>query len=245
VTSFGIDNGLLLCGAPAVMSTLSGWKPFDFTLSNFFYHLQGEKFSTSRRHVIWTVDIIEKTPANSDALRYFLARENPENKPTNFDVHQFVRCVNDVLIGKIQSATFEALRSLDSLDVREASPESHRMLGHFLRDQEKAFSLGSFSLAKIPRIVESWIDAMSTNILTHRNEAYLWLKGLAFLAAPLMPRFASCLWQALGHKGEPLRSELLTPRLPCGWQGRVPFDLLSVEALAPCLPEHLTLARPA
>jgi methionyl-tRNA synthetase len=244
VTSFGIDNSLcLLCGTPAVMSALNDWKPFDFTLANFFYTLEGEKFSTSRGHAIWTIDIIAKTPATSDAVRFFLARENPEKQPTNFSVQQFVHCVNDVLVGKVQKSAFGALRTLGDLTVRPASGELSALLQQFLCEQDQAFSLGSLSLARIPRLVESWVDKVPGAVFVDPNEAHLWLKGLALLAAPLMPRFASRLWSALGHCGDPVRSELHTLRTPCGWRGSAPFEPLSVESLAPCLPKHLVLVR--
>ncbi len=49
---------------------------------NEFYLLDGEKFSTSRRHAIWGKDLL--TPQTVDAVRYYLAKTRPETSRTNF-----------------------------------------------------------------------------------------------------------------------------------------------------------------
>lgn len=246
IVGFGLDNAVpWLAGTPALMSALSDCRPVDYTLTNFFYNLQGEKFSTSRGHAIWVADIIQKTPACSDAVRYFLARVNPEHAPANFDVREFVACVNDILIGKFQRTVLEAVGALEASSPGAASAESIAVLERFLGEQEKAFALGSMSLAKVPRIIEAWLDERPDPPASRRNETYLWLKGLAFLAAPVMPGFAACLWQTLGFQGQPVLGDLLAVRVPQPWRGKPPFERLSVEALVPCLPAGLSQALSA
>src|SRR5437773_2264426 len=59
------------------------WEPdIDYHV-NEFYLLEGDKFSTSRRHVIWGKDIL--TPQSVDGVRLYLALTRPEGRQTNFE----------------------------------------------------------------------------------------------------------------------------------------------------------------
>jgi methionyl-tRNA synthetase len=49
---------------------------------NEFYDLAGEKFSTSRNHLIWTVDLLAEVPR--DLVRFHLALTAPEQARTGF-----------------------------------------------------------------------------------------------------------------------------------------------------------------
>ncbi|HEU5471310.1 MAG TPA: class I tRNA ligase family protein [Actinophytocola sp.] len=49
---------------------------------NEFYDLAGEKFSTSRNHLIWTADLLAEVPR--DLVRFHLALTAPEQARTNF-----------------------------------------------------------------------------------------------------------------------------------------------------------------
>ncbi|MFD5027644.1 class I tRNA ligase family protein [Streptomyces sp. NPDC058373] len=51
-------------------------------ISNEFYDLEGEKFSTSRDHLIWTADLLAEVPR--DLVRFYLALTAPEFQRTNF-----------------------------------------------------------------------------------------------------------------------------------------------------------------
>lgn len=248
--SFGIDNAiLLLFGSTALMQALPGHKPFDHILTNYFYSLQGAKFSTSRLHVIWTSDIVDKTPATSDAVRYFLARENPEHGPANFAIEQFVACVNDRLVAGLQTAVEGALAALPP---RAPAPPSAELIGRIedaVAQLARALDPHAVTVAAAVRVIEAWVDARSGAGADARSpgDSYAWLACLAYLTAPVMPRFAAALWHALGHDGPVLRERLLVGAAPRGWSGARPFAPLGLASLAPCLPESLRaeLARHA
>ena len=73
--------------SPALYKIASpGWTPdIDYNV-NEFYLLDGDKFSTSRRHVIWGKDIL--TPDNVDAIRFYLSLTRPETRRTNFTLER-------------------------------------------------------------------------------------------------------------------------------------------------------------
>jgi methionyl-tRNA synthetase len=242
LVSFGIDNAvLLLAASAAVMGALSGYKPFDHVLVNDFYNLQGAKFSTSRLHVIWAADIVEATPATSDAVRYFLARESPEQGRANFDLGAFIGFVNEELATNLQSNLHMAggaLATVAGQPVGIAEPMAGK-LTTMLALLDRSFRLDAVSVRSACAMLRAWIEQPGVD-LSHAIDAYGWLKGLACIAAPVMPRLAKDVWHALGHDGTPLRRDVPAPSRPRGGLAeRVWFTPLSRGSLDPCLPSAL------
>lgn len=243
LVSFGIDNAvLLLAGSAAVMDALQDHKSFDYVLTNYFYNLQGAKFSTSRLHVVWAADIVDHTPATSDGVRYFLSRESPEQGETNFAVEEFVDAVNVDLAGALDSRIDMALANLDHRQPQSIDPALLPSLEGAVSRLGLAFRLDAVSVRDAWAVLHQWMQWQEVNV-THPGHAYLWLKGLAYLAAPIMPRLAEYLWQRLGHQGLPQIHALYTASLPS--EVKVPrgrFAVLSPSTLAPCLPASVVLA---
>ena len=65
-------------------------------VSSEFLTMEGKKFSSSRRVVIYVRDFLERYDA--DALRYFIAVAGPENSDTDFTWAEFRRRNNDELV---------------------------------------------------------------------------------------------------------------------------------------------------
>ena len=65
-------------------------------VSSEYLTMEGKKFSSSRRVVIYVRDFLERYDA--DALRYFIAVAGPETKDTDFTWAEFVRRNNDELV---------------------------------------------------------------------------------------------------------------------------------------------------
>ena len=63
---------------------------------NEFYDLDGEKFSTSRNHLIWSVDLLTEVPR--DLVRFYLALTAPEFQRTNFSREALERGVARELV---------------------------------------------------------------------------------------------------------------------------------------------------
>ncbi len=239
LVSFGIDNAvLLLAGSVAVMDALQDYQSFDYALTNYFYNLQGEKFSTSRLHVVWAGDIVDKTPTNSDAVRYFLSRESPEIAETNFDIDEFVEVVNADLAGALDCRLDDACQSLLSIDGATLliTQDLRKTLQEAVIQFDLAFRLDTVSVRRAWEVLRHWMSCADLDI-TRPDHAYVWLKGLAYLAAPLMPQLAGYLWRRVGHSGFPTIQMLYLTSQP--GQVEMPrkrFASLSVELLRPCLP---------
>ncbi|MFI9009189.1 class I tRNA ligase family protein [Actinosynnema sp. NPDC053489] len=54
----------------------------ESNVCNEFYDLDGEKFSTSRNHLIWSADLLAEVPR--DLVRFYLALTGPEFQRANF-----------------------------------------------------------------------------------------------------------------------------------------------------------------
>lgn len=58
------------------------WPAPTAFITNQFYHLDSVKFSTSKGHVLWAIDLAKKF--NSDLIRLYLALNGPEYQEANF-----------------------------------------------------------------------------------------------------------------------------------------------------------------
>jgi methionyl-tRNA synthetase len=65
-------------------------------VSSEYLTMEGKKFSSSRRVVIYVGDFLQRYDA--DALRYFIAAAGPESNDTDFTWAEFVRRNNDELV---------------------------------------------------------------------------------------------------------------------------------------------------
>ncbi len=65
-------------------------------VSSEFLTMEGRKFSSSRRVVIYVRDFLERYDA--DALRYYIIAAGPETQDTDFTWAEFVRRNNDELV---------------------------------------------------------------------------------------------------------------------------------------------------
>src|ERR1700754_4066232 len=65
-------------------------------VSSEFLTMEGKKFSSSKRVVIYVRDLLSRYQA--DAFRYFVAAAGPENQDSDFTWSEFVRRTNDELV---------------------------------------------------------------------------------------------------------------------------------------------------
>ena len=73
----------------------------DEIITNEFYRLEGEKFSTSRGHAIWGGEFLREQP--SDAVRFHLCLDGPETSQTSFSATEFAETSRSVLREGLQA----------------------------------------------------------------------------------------------------------------------------------------------
>ena len=89
VQFFGFDNGWFHAVLfPVVMAAYDPRVPLPTAfLCNEFYRLDGAKFSTSRQHAIWMLDVLDSV--HPDHLRLYLSWDRPATSGTNFTWARF------------------------------------------------------------------------------------------------------------------------------------------------------------
>jgi methionyl-tRNA synthetase len=209
IAGFGIDNAIpYLVGVLGSALELGSVRPFDYYLTNHFYELEGLKFSTSRQHLVCASGLVE-AGVNVDALRYYLAKVNPERGKRSFSPAEFVRCHNQYLhedLGKrIEGAQFEAAQR----EIAALPSSLGGRLEELLRVQDLQLAFPNPNLECAVSTLDAWdavgaalgIGASRGPSPVDATRAYWWLKGFALLAAPFMPGLSERLWALLGNRG--------------------------------------------
>ncbi|WP_330230690.1 class I tRNA ligase family protein [Nocardia sp. NBC_00508] len=112
-------------------------------LTNEFYELRHEKFSTSRGHLVWGRDLAETVPR--DLIRFHLAAGSPELQRTSFDHDEFVALTRTRLVEPWNRVAAE----VDAWVWRGPLPVSDRGRADAVRIVERfrgAYELPRFSL---------------------------------------------------------------------------------------------------
>ncbi|MEU5218614.1 class I tRNA ligase family protein [Streptomyces sp. NPDC020807] len=207
VVGFGIDNALpyLVGGLGAILGQ-DTYKAIDHYLINQFYRLDGKKFSTSRRHVIWAGDLVETGGADPDLARLYLCFRNPEFTSENFDPREFV-AFHNATAAEVGAGITEALGLLSGAQAPVDGPvvPSHwerAFLAAHLERLTSALGLEGHTVNGAYRVLREWLDRGELLLRTPSGAA-TYLAGLAHLALPLMPRFATALWQHLTGETSP------------------------------------------
>ncbi len=81
---------------PAILLGVGGLELPDEIVASEHLHMGGKKLSTSRGHVIYVRDVLDRY--DPDALRYYLMIAGPENQDSDFTWAEFVRRNNDELV---------------------------------------------------------------------------------------------------------------------------------------------------
>lgn len=121
---------------------------------NEFYDLAGEKFSTSRNHLIWTVDILRRMPR--DLVRFYLALTAPEQARTTFSEDAMRALVTRRLVEPWQALADTVARVGDQLDRAAALPttEAGRHRAVAMLDRFRAgYELPGISLNRVAETV--------------------------------------------------------------------------------------------
>ena len=222
VQFLGYDNSFFNAVLHVALALASNgrYAPPEHIITNEFYLLGAEKFSTSRDHAVWGSDILKTVPA--DALRYFVCRTNPEHMQTSFAHDQLARTTEHELVGqwsRVVNGLLQIARDAGH-HALPAEPEpdlaARGLLGWARVRLERSYGAEQFSLrqasAALQAYVEGCADYLDRTVLPAvragrpaRRQigslAYL-VKGLAQLAAPVMPAFGQRLWTALGLEGK-------------------------------------------
>lgn len=225
VQFFGVDNNFyyaLLLPALYLAFDAELRLPAAF-VTNEFYRLDGQKFSTSRGHSILGRTLLDRAPR--DAVRFYLAHTCPEREETNFTLADFEETVERELVqGWHRWLTELAAKVADEAGgvvpaTGDWTPEQrhfYRRLERLTAESAEAYEAATFSPQRLTRLLselvrtarrfgkteDCWrqVPERSQERRTGLALELLAAKVLAILASPVMPDFAACLWRGLGYE---------------------------------------------
>lgn len=197
----GIDNIFWkLVSNIGIHTAIPSLKSYDRVFVNYFCHLEGEKFSTSRGHVIWVNDIAKRLP--SDWVRYYLACLSPDKEITDFRIQDFVSRVNKK-IGKMYNVAQRCCNTIGTMTVSLPDSEWVRRLEELMTQQASALDpmTGSVDMLEAVRCLDDW--STDERLIAKTDHVYWWLKAMSLLSYAIMPNWGKAIWKAFGYDKDP------------------------------------------
>ncbi|MGH3614276.1 MAG: class I tRNA ligase family protein [Pseudonocardia sp.] len=251
VTVLGFDNTffyVVLLPAVYLALGLEHLLPWGF-VSNRFLHLDGSKFSTSRRHVVWADDLLAEVPA--DLVRVALLRRSPEEDVHSVGAGEIANLAADPLVERTDRwlADLAAAPGEGLVPGTGAWTTHHRAFYRALcmcsEEFDHLLSVDAFSSVGYVEKLDALLtetarfrsfEQARRRISTAQEEArtsvaleYLALKVFAALVHPVMPTLGMSLWRALGLPAAPRRERnwsFIPGGTRTGLRGRTVVDLV-------------------
>lgn len=213
----GFENAFQYCVSFNTLLIASdlGWGLPHANLTNEFYLLDGQKFSTTRRHAIWGSDLLAEVPC--DPVRFYLALTNPELRETNLVLEEFRTTTDRLLIqpwNEVHRRVGEILAG-ELPDAAPPLPEAYgRELDRMAGEMARAYAVESLSLESAARGLGEALSELATRArdLAQKSRGtvefdrklamlLIGLGAFAVFAEPVMPRFAERLERSLAPAG--------------------------------------------
>ncbi len=222
---FGMDNAFLYCVITPVLCWALGLAWPRACHANYFYLLDGEKFSTSRRHLMGVAHAVERL--GRDWLRVHLAETRPELAETDFTLEGAAKAIEvrrNRWYGFVRAVAERCQLAGDGVTV-EAGVWNPRHIAAFnaLDDQRRAAGRAAdpdcFSLPALVAALEATVQlatelraaepgAAGTETFDAQERTTIALelaaaRQLAVLLAPLAPNVAAGISRAIGLDTDP------------------------------------------
>ncbi len=175
----------------------------DYIITNEFYKFENFKFSTSQGHAIWGRDLLARV--SSDAMRLYLALNNPETLQSNF-VESEMRAVLEHRAIQPWEAFVDAFNSaltrIEDCQLPSDEPTWLQAVTQRFRlfQQPETFSLVASAELIVDLLPFLRERAERAQTPTDLGEIWLAVGGLSLLMAPLMPTISQ---ELAAHTGLP------------------------------------------
>jgi methionyl-tRNA synthetase len=167
-------------------------------ICNEFYDLHGEKFSTSRHHLIWSVDLLADVPR--DLVRWYLSLTGPESQRTNFSTDELrgvtsARLVRpwNRLADALASAVADASPGADADGARATSAAGRDQAEQIRAQFRLCYELPAFSPSRAAAKIADLTDLTGrlaartgTAARTSPGDLLLAVRALVSCAAPIL-----------------------------------------------------------
>ncbi|STX50510.1 methionyl-tRNA synthetase [Legionella busanensis] len=214
IASFGHDNFIpFISSILGISSYLPEYKPFDFYLINYFFNLNGLKFSTSRRHAIWVDDVINHQQLSSDIIRLYLASIDIHTSSGNFSSQDFSIFYNQTLDWQNQ-LVLKMQAMLPDSQPNSCDSDLKDHLQKLLDVNKQVLQPNHFFPHQAIKNISLWLK-LANQLPPYASSNFWWLQAFSLFISPFMPKLGQGLWQALGYPNQPSIHQLFTkPSLP-------------------------------
>ncbi|MFC8239808.1 class I tRNA ligase family protein [Streptomyces chartreusis] len=166
----------------------------EANISNEFYDLEGEKFSTSRNHLIWSADLLAEVPR--DLVRFYLALTAPEFQRTDFSTAALTAVTERRLIGPWNrlAEALDALAPAGAASPLPTSATGRERAAGIIERFRLTYELDGFNLGRTAENVVAGLDRLAAAAQEPRvrdealgaGDLLLQVRALLACAAPLL-----------------------------------------------------------
>ncbi|MFJ1755061.1 class I tRNA ligase family protein [Kitasatospora sp. NPDC088134] len=199
-------------------------------VSNEFYELEHEKFSTSKGHVVWGRDLAAEVPR--DLMRFYLALTAPEHQRTNFGRAALDKITAERLTGPWNDLAGRITKALADLGATGAegarlpvSAEARRRAAAMVERFSHSYELAGFSLARAADLIVEHLGRLRGRSLALETTP----------AEQLPARLGDLLLESrtLVAAAAPILADLAAATLRDGVDGRLHAEAVDVAEIAP------------
>ncbi|AWN75557.1 methionine--tRNA ligase [Legionella anisa] len=206
ISSFGLDNSLpFLSSALGISAGCPQYKSFDYYLINYFYYLDGRKFSTSRQHMIGVDEAINQKGLSSDIIRLYLASIDVRSQTGNFVLEEFILYYNKT-IDWFEHYIIQGIQNVPDRVRQPSNQQVHHQLCDLFAIQENALQPDHFSPHIGVQSLNDWL-VLGKNLSRSPGDYFWWLKGFTLVIYPYMPKLGKIIWNALGYERLPTQAD--------------------------------------
>ena len=165
VNFFGYDNSYFYAVVHVALLFAFGkenYLPYS-TMTNEFYNLEQEKFSTSRNHVVWAKDIAKETLP--DKVRLYAALSGPGYEKSNFSKKEMDKVIDNRFVepwNYVAQKVNEITAQIDSTDRLPAiSSDATELVAAVANRASKYYEIEHFSLRESSETIMGFLPAIS------------------------------------------------------------------------------------
>ncbi len=211
---FGFDNSFYYTIYNPAIIIASGFQdklPRAF-ISNEFYHLDNQKFSTSRHHAVWVKEILAHGQA--DALRFYLTITRPQYQTKNFNRQDYEYLISKKLLTPWQQwlkLLNTKVTNVENLHLKENERDFILYLRNCVKQAEMYYSVEFFDLESMGQLLLSLLSRALYFSTYHSNYTVelTALKTFSMIALPIMPKSCGDILMQLQNQQPHWESDLL------------------------------------
>ncbi|ARE75616.1 MULTISPECIES: class I tRNA ligase family protein [Streptomyces] len=206
-------------------------------VSNEFYELENQKFSTSKGHVVWAADLVAEVPR--DLVRFYLALTAPEHSRTNFSREALDSLSSSRLVepwNRLAGRLDEMLAGVPADALLPVSATGAEQAGIVVERFRSHYELESFSLHRAADLIVVHLDRLlkqadrvAVDVPSDLGDLILAVRTLTACAAPLLVDVAARAERAGADLSLPAGAFAADPVAPL----RLPLLSTAVGAFAP------------